>query len=63
LFAYTVVGAQASANLNCFVESCKANGIDPYGYLVWLFAILPLAATADDCAALMPWAMPATLNL
>ena len=57
LFADTVAGAQASANLYSLVETCKANGIDPYRYLVWLFAKLPLAATADDYAALMPWHM------
>jgi hypothetical protein len=44
LFADTVAGAQASANLYSLVETCKANGIDPYHYLVWLFAKLPLAA-------------------
>ncbi|CAB3801269.1 hypothetical protein LMG28688_05307 [Paraburkholderia caffeinitolerans] len=53
LFADTVAGAQASANLYSLVESCKANGIDPYRYLVWLFTKLPLAVTADDYAALM----------
>ena len=58
LFADTVAGAQASANLYSLVETCKANGIDPYSYLVWLFAKLPLATTADDYAAFMPWHMP-----
>ncbi|WP_322067352.1 IS66 family transposase [Burkholderia ubonensis] len=63
LFADTVAGAQASANLYSLVETCKANGIDPYRYLVWLFAKLPLAVTADDYATLMPWTMPAAPNL
>lgn len=58
LFASTVAGAHASANLYSLVETCKANGIDPYRYLVWLFTKLPLATTADDYAALLPWAMP-----
>ncbi|WP_415873249.1 hypothetical protein [Burkholderia ubonensis] len=31
--------------------------------MVWLFTRLPLAATADDYADLMPWRMPAALNL
>lgn len=35
-------------------RTCKANGIDPYHYFVWLFAKLPLVATAGDYAALMP---------
>jgi transposase len=60
LFATTVAGAHASANLYSLVETCKANGIDPYQYLVWLFRMLPLATTADDYAALLPWTMPPT---
>ncbi|WP_257820250.1 IS66 family transposase [Burkholderia glumae] len=62
LFSDTVAGAQASANLYSLVETCKANGIEPYRYLVWLFTRLPLAATADDYADLMPWRMSAGLN-
>ncbi|KVF31796.1 hypothetical protein WJ08_12900 [Burkholderia vietnamiensis] len=54
---------QASANLYSLVESAKANGVEPYRYLVLLFTRLPLAATADDYAALMPWSMPAAPNL
>jgi transposase len=52
-----VDGANASANLYSLVETCKANSIDPYAYLNWLFQRLPLAQTADDIAALIPWAM------
>ncbi|WP_186032389.1 transposase domain-containing protein, partial [Burkholderia gladioli] len=48
-------GAQASANLYSIVETCKANGVDPYRYLVWLFTKLPLAETVDDYATLLPW--------
>ncbi|WP_260444761.1 transposase [Burkholderia sp. Bp8986] len=62
LFSDTVAGAQASANLYSLVETCKANGVEPYRYLVWLFTRLPLAATADDYADLMPWRMPVALN-
>ena len=40
-------------------ESCKANRIDPYRYLTWLFQRLPLAKTVDDYDALLPWKMPA----
>lgn len=29
----TATGAQASANLYSLVETCKANGTDPYRYL------------------------------
>ncbi|SEK15196.1 IS66 C-terminal element [Paraburkholderia tropica] len=58
LFSDTVAGAQASANLYSLVETCKANGIEPYRYLVWLFTKLPRTSTADEYAALMPWDMP-----
>ena len=55
LFADTVAGARASANLYSLVETCKANGIDPYAYLVSLFRKLPAAQSADDFEALLPW--------
>lgn len=54
LFADTVAGANASANLYSLVETCKANGIDSYAYLVSLFRKLPAAQTADDFEALLP---------
>jgi transposase len=62
LFSDTVDGANASANLYSLVETCKANGIDPYRYLTWLFQRLPLAKTVDDYDALLPWKMPADLR-
>jgi transposase len=55
LFADTVGGANASANLYSLIETCKANSIDPYQYLVRLFRTLPLAKTVDDFEALLPW--------
>ncbi len=61
LFSDTVDGANASANLYTLVETCKANSIDPYRYLTWLFQCLPLAKSVDDYDALLPWKMPANL--
>lgn len=55
LFADTVAGAHASANLYSLLETCKANSIDPYAYLVSLFSKSPTTKTADDFAALLPW--------
>jgi len=55
LFTDTVGGANASANLYSLIETCKANGVDPYRYLVKLFERLPTAHTADDYDALLPW--------
>ncbi len=57
LFSDTVDGANASANLYTLVETCKANDIDPYRYLTWLFKKLPLSTTVDDYDALLPWNM------
>ena len=61
LFSDTVAGANASANLYSLVQTCKANGIDPYRYLNALFVALPKATTVDDYEALLPWniALPA----
>jgi transposase len=62
LFADTVGGANASANLYSLIETAKANGIEPYSYLVELFKKLPLAHTADDYEALMPWRIGTTAS-
>jgi transposase len=63
LFSDTVGGAQASANLYSLIETCKANGIEPYGYLIAVFRQLPLAKTAEDFEALLPWKLtPAVIS-
>jgi len=55
LFADTVAGANASANLYSLLQTCQVNGIDGYRYLCALFIALPKAQTADDYAGLLPW--------
>jgi transposase len=55
LFCDTVAGANASANLYSLIETARANGVDPYRYLVALLKALPLTQTADDYQALLPW--------
>jgi transposase len=55
LFADTVAGANASANLYSLLQTCKANGIDGYRYLRALLIALPRAKTAEDYEALLPW--------
>ncbi|WP_144021109.1 transposase domain-containing protein, partial [Caballeronia sordidicola] len=55
LFSDTVAGAKASLNLYSLIETCKANDIDIYRYLVDLFKALPYAKVADDYEALLPW--------
>jgi transposase len=42
-------------NLYSLIETCKANGVEPYAYLKHLFTALPQVQTADDYEALLPW--------
>jgi len=37
------------------IETCKANGTEPYIYLIELFRQLPLAKTVEDYETLLPW--------
>ena len=55
LFADTVAGANASANLYSLLQTCLANGIDSYRYLGALLVELPKATTVEDFEALLPW--------
>jgi len=55
LFADTVGGATASANLYSLIETAKANGLEPYRYLCALFDALPRATCLADYEALLPW--------
>ena len=54
LFAISVAGANASANLYSLVETAKANGHEPYAYLLTVFTKLPAAKTLEDIEALLP---------
>jgi transposase len=55
LFADTVGGANASANLYSLLQTCLANRIDGYRYLTALLVELPKARTVEDFEALLPW--------
>jgi transposase len=54
LFADTVRGAQASANLYSVIETAKANGIEPYAYLRHIFTELPKASRLEEIEKLLP---------
>lgn len=54
LFAGTPEGAQASACLYSFIETAKANNLEPYRYLRYLFEKLPFASSEDELTALLP---------
>jgi len=54
LFSSTPQGAHASAAIYSLIETAKANGLDPYWYLKYLFKYLPEAMTEDGFEALLP---------
>jgi transposase len=58
LFADTVSGAKASANLYSLVQTARANELEPYAYLRRLFTELPAAQTVEQIEALLPWKLP-----
>jgi transposase len=62
LFSYDAVGAQASANLYSLVMTCRANEVEPYAYLNYLFEHLPAATTVEQFEALLPWNLKAVLD-
>jgi transposase len=54
LFSASVKGVKASANLYSLIETAKANGLEPYAYLRYLFTALPKAETVGAIEALLP---------
>jgi transposase len=54
LFSGHPRGAKASATLYSLVETAKANGLEPYQYLNFLFERLPYAQTEEDYRNLLP---------
>jgi len=55
LFSGTPKGAHASALLYSLIETAKANKLEPYAYLRYIFEKLPVAETLEDYEALLPW--------
>ena len=57
LFCNTPSGAKASAIIYSIIEMAKANGLNPYAYLVYLFERLPNMDTTNVAAIdeLLPW--------
>lgn len=54
LFSDSVKGVKASANLYSLIETAKANGLEPYAYLRYVFTELPKAETVEALEALLP---------
>ncbi len=58
LFSDTPKGATASATVYTLVETAKANGLDPYRYLLRLLTELPMyegSPTPEQIESFMPW--------
>lgn len=53
-FSGTPEGAQASALLYSLIETAKANALEPYKYLRYLFERLPFATTVEEYSDLLP---------
>ena len=65
LFSQTAKGASASADMYSIVETAKANGLDVFDYLNWLFRQITAANhhfTDEFLEKLMPWAEQAQEN-
>ena len=54
LFSGSPRGAKASAAIYSLIETAKANGLEPYAYLRFLFERLPCATSKDELRALLP---------
>lgn len=54
LFADTVRGARASANLYSLIETAKANGLEPFAYLRHIAEHLPRTTSSDALESLLP---------
>ena len=54
LFAGSPRGAEASATFFTLIETAKANGLEPYSYLRYLFEKLPFAQSESDYLKLLP---------
>jgi transposase len=55
LFQGNGVGATASANWLSLIASAKANGLEPYAYLLHVIEELPKATSLQMLEALLPW--------
>lgn len=54
MFSAVQAGANASANLYTLVESAKANGIEPFGYLELIIKELSSSTTLEQLEKLLP---------
>lgn len=55
LFCDTPAGADTSAAYYSLVETAKANRLDPFAYLEFLFARIPQSSNDDSFVSCLPW--------
>jgi transposase len=55
LFANSVAGAHAAANIFSIIETCKYHKIEPYDYLRYVLQAIPQCHTIEDYEALLPY--------
>jgi transposase len=61
LFAGHPNGADAGATFFSLIETAKANGLEPFGYLRHIFEKLPLIENPDGYRSLLPWIVNRTV--
>jgi len=54
LFSGSPTGANASALLFSLIETAKANNLNPYGYLKWIFEETPLIKSEEEFEKFLP---------
>ncbi|MCF6226791.1 MAG: IS66 family transposase [Xanthomonadales bacterium] len=54
LFSTSVKGVKSSTNLYSLIETAKANALEPYAYLRYIFTELPKADTVEAIEAMLP---------
>ncbi len=55
LFSDTVAGAEASAMIYSMMLTCRANDVEPYGYLLNVLDEMPRRATSADISDFLPF--------
>ena len=55
LFANSVDGARAAANIYSLIETCKTHDVNPYDWLRETLAKIPACETVEQYEALLPF--------
>ncbi len=55
LFSVSTKGAESSCFMYSLIETAKQNGLNPYGYLYYIFKEVPFFSDEKDYEKLLPW--------